>query len=128
MNIFVFERQPALRDALSAFLRDDGCRIVAPVDFSEAAAAVTRERFDLIVCDQWMGEMDALSFFHFIDECQNTAIKVLVTERPTRTTRREIRWAGIDYVIHRSALFACMDTLKLSLAVAFHERGARAAP
>ncbi len=127
LNVLVFEEEPALRNTLSAFLRDDACRVVAPANFSEAANAVMQENFDIILCGHRVGETDALSFFHIIQDRQKTAVKVLMTEHPTRATQDEIRWAGIDYVIHMSAVFKCMETLKFSLVTASHVRRTEAA-
>jgi DNA-binding response OmpR family regulator len=70
LNVFVFEEEPALRDTLAAFLTDEECRVVTPADISEAADAVVLERFDLMLCDYWMGETDGLSFFHVIRDRQ----------------------------------------------------------
>ena len=122
LNIFVFEGEAALRDSLAAFLKDDRCRIITPADFSEAIEAVMLVTFDLILCDYWIGEMDGLEFFHVIRDRQKTAIKVLVTGYPTHATPSDIRWAGIDYVIHKADMFKTMDTLKNSITATLQRR------
>ncbi len=127
LNILVFKADCNLRDSLATFLQDEDCRITTSAGFPEAVGAVMRETFDLILCDFWTGEADALSFFHTIRDRQPMAVKVLMAGYPTPAMPSDLRKAGVDYVIHKSEVFNCMNTLKNSLAFALQRRSAKTA-
>jgi len=113
LNIFLFDQDPVLREAIGRtfegkWFEGERCRVVSAGDFLEAVDAVTSETFDLIVCDDWVEEIDGLSFFRIIRDRQRKAVKVLMTESPNRTTSTEIRMAGVDYVMHKSPAPECL--------------------
>ncbi len=116
LNIFLFDPDPMLREAIGRifegkWFEGERCRVVAAGDFLEAVDAVTSETFDLIVCDDWVEEMDGLSFFRIIRDRQRKAVKVLMTGSPIRATSAEFRMAGVDYVMHKSPVPEFMKCL-----------------
>ena len=127
LNILVFEADRDLRISLATFLQDEDCRVTTSAGFLEAVGAVMRETFDLILCDFWIGETDALSFFHTIRDRQPRAVKVLMAGYPTPAMPSDLRRAGVDYVIHKSGVLQCMNMLKDSLAPALRHRSAKTA-
>jgi DNA-binding NarL/FixJ family response regulator len=127
LNVFVLDEHTGFRQELAACLRGREVRVVAPLRRVEAADAVTRERFDLIVCAERACGMDGLSFFHAVKYRQQTGIKVLLTDGPGRPPTAELRQAGVDYVFAKAVAARSIEALIAALIEAYRVGSAQSA-
>jgi len=71
--------EPWTRDFLSLFLRVEGCSPHVAASATEAIAALSAGRFDLIICEYWLADMDGLSFLKLFGDCHPGAVKILTS-------------------------------------------------
>ena len=81
-KILLVEDDPWIRDSLSLFFRNKGCRLVALESVKEAIAAIDEESFDIVICDYWMPHMDGLSFLAQVGRTQPDTIRILLSAFP----------------------------------------------
>jgi signal transduction histidine kinase/CheY-like chemotaxis protein len=62
-NILVVEDEPTVAQLVADVLRDEGHTVVAILDSFEALERMTREKFDLLICDLKMPRLDGRGFY-----------------------------------------------------------------
>jgi len=111
MNVLLIDDDPWIRDSLSLFFQNAGCRVTTRENIEEGMAAIELDRFDLILSDYWLPDMDGLSFLKMTVHLQPDAMKVLMTAYPEGIVESELRAAGIDEFIHKPFIFETMEKL-----------------
>lgn len=100
-NILLVENDPWTRDSLSLFFRFEGCRLKSAANAEEALAALSTDRFDLILCEHRPPDIDGLSLLRQYGNRQPKAVKFLIAVHPPDRTAEEIELAGIHDVIRK---------------------------
>ncbi len=98
-SILLVEDDPWVRDSLALFFQVEGCRMKTAASAAEAAAMISSERFDMIICEYWLADVDGLSFLNQFGGNGHGPIKILVASYPTRPTSEEARRLGVHAVI-----------------------------
>jgi two-component system response regulator GlrR len=111
-NILLVEDDPWTRDALSLFFQFEGCLLQSAASANEAIKALSGDRFDLILCDYTLPDMDGLSLMKRFGNNQPGAVKFLFTTNPTHPLVEEAGRYGIHNVIRKPFT---VETLEKSL-------------
>ena len=111
-SILLIEDDPWSRDSLSTFFRIMECRMLSAENAMEAIAAVSRNRFDLILCEYQLPGMNGLTLLKLLGNINPGAVKFLFTSYPVQKLVEEAVRSGIHEVIRKP--FA-METLEGSL-------------
>jgi CheY-like chemotaxis protein len=98
-RILLVEGEPCTRDSLSLVLRVEGCSLHVAASAAEAMAALSAGRFDLIICEYWLPDMDGLSFLKLFGDCHPGTVKILTSSYMSDQAMGEAKWAGIHDVI-----------------------------
>ncbi|MGE5188912.1 MAG: response regulator [Gemmatimonadota bacterium] len=112
-DILLIEDDPWTMDALSLFFRIEGCRVRAASTTEEAIEALSGGRFDLIICEYWLPDMDGLSILRLYGNRQPGAVKFLISAYLTHRAVEEAVRSGIHEVIRKPFT---VKTLENSLA------------
>lgn len=108
-DILLVEDDPWSRDSLSMFFRIVECRMQSAVNAKEAIAAMSRSRFDLILCEYQLPEMSGLALLKMAGTLQPEAVKFLFTSYPIRKLTEEADRAGIHEVIRKPFAMATLE-------------------
>lgn len=100
-NILLVDDDPWTLDSLALFFQVEGCKVRSAADATEAMEAGAGERFDLILCEYWLPDMDGLSLLNTLGETQREAIRLLTTAYLTPTMVAEAERSGIHGVIRK---------------------------
>lgn len=111
-SILLIEDDPWSRDSLSIFFRIVECRMQSAENAMEAIAAVSRNRFDLILCEYQLPGMKGLTLLKMLEDIHPGAVKFLFTSYPIQKLAEEAIRSGIHEVIRKPFT---METLEESL-------------
>jgi DNA-binding NtrC family response regulator len=98
-RILLVEGEPWTRNSLSLVLRVEGCCLQVAASTAEAMAALSAGRFDLIICEYWLPDMDGLSFLKLFGDCHPGTVKILTSSYMSDQAMGEAKWAGVHDVI-----------------------------
>jgi DNA-binding NtrC family response regulator len=122
-RILLIEDDPWSRDSLTTFFQIVECRMESAGNAMEAIAAVSRNRFDLILCEYQLPGMNGLTLLGMLGDRSPGAVKILFTSYPVRKLVEEAVRSGIHEVIRKPFT---MESLEESLK-RFFPRSAREA-
>jgi DNA-binding NtrC family response regulator len=111
-SILLIEDDPWNRDSLSMFFRVVGCGIRSAENATEAIAALSGDRFDLILCEVQLPDMNGLTLLKSYGMNQAGAVKFLFTSHPDQGLIEEAVRSGIHEVIRKPLT---VDALEESL-------------
>lgn len=100
-SILLIEDDPWVRDSLSLYLQNRGCRPVSFATAEEGMDAIRKGKFDIILCDYWLPGCDGLAFLRFAKEQQPAAKRILITAYPLSEISAEVEKAGLDDFIQK---------------------------
>lgn len=101
MKILLIEDDPWTREALTLLFEIEGCRILALGSVAEGIDALVKDKFDLIICDYWLPDIDGLTFYRLYGSLQADAIRILITAYPTRKVVAEAEASGVHACIKK---------------------------
>lgn len=111
-SILLIEDDPWSRDSLTTFFRIVECRVESAGNAMEAIAAASRDRFDLILCEYQLPEMNGVTLLEKLGNIHPGAVKFLFTSYPVQKLAEEAVRSGIHEVIRKPFT---METLEESL-------------
>ena len=111
-SILLIEGDPWNRDSLSMFFQIMGCRIRSAANAVEAIAAMSGDRFDLILCEYHLPDMNGLILLKRYGNFQKGAVKFVITPYPDPLLVDDAVRFGIQEVIRKPF---SVDTLEESL-------------
>ncbi len=100
-NILLVEDDPWTGDALALCFQIEGCRLLSVASGNEAIAAMAGHRFDVILSDESLPDMDGLSLLSLCGKQQPGAVMFLLSSYPTRSLLEEAGRCGIHDVIRK---------------------------
>lgn len=110
-NILLIEDEAWTRDSLALYFRMEGCRVQSATSANEAIAPLAGDRFDVILCEQALPDMDGLSLLRLYGDHQRDAVKFLITTDPPRLLIAEARRYGIHDVIQKPFAVESLERL-----------------
>jgi two-component system response regulator HydG len=108
-SILLIEDDPWSRDSLSTFFRIVECRMQCAENAMEAIAAVSRNRFDLILCEYQLPGTNGLILLKMIGDIYPGTVKFLFTSYPIQKLAAEAARSGIDEVIRKPFTMATLE-------------------
>jgi Response regulator containing CheY-like receiver, AAA-type ATPase, and DNA-binding domains len=111
-GILLIEDDPWSRDSLSMFFRIVECRMQCAANAKEAITAMSRDRFDLILCEYQLPGMSGVTLLKMLENIEPGAVKFLFTSYPIQKLAEEAARSGIHEVIRKPFT---METLEESL-------------
>ena len=111
-SILLIEGDPWNRDSLSMFFQIMGCRIRSAANAVEAIAAMSGDRFDLVLCEYHLPDMNGLILLKRYGNFQAEAVKFVITPYPDPLLVDDAARFGIQEVIRKPF---SVDTLEESL-------------
>ncbi|MEA3536908.1 response regulator transcription factor [Rhizobium sp. CC-YZS058] len=100
MRILLVEDNKALSDGLAAILRGSGYAVDVVGDGASAEAVAATERFDLVILDLTLPEMDGLDVLRSLRARQNKAAVLILTARGSAEDKvRGLDLGADDYMI-----------------------------
>jgi len=100
-NILLVEDDPWSINSLTTFFQIVGCRMQSAVNAKEAISAMSRDRFDLILCEYQIQDVNGLALLKMLGDIHPRAVKFLFTSYPVEKLAGEAARIGIDEVIRK---------------------------
>ena len=79
MNILLIDDDEWIRDSLTLFFENEGCRLVTLETAEEGIVALKKKSYDIIIADYKLPGMDGLEFFRHLQKSHPNVIKILIT-------------------------------------------------
>lgn len=98
-KMLLIDGDEGIRKALSLFFDSRHYRLHTVENASQALLATKKELYDIIICEQWLPDMNGLNFFEILNKRQYEAIKILITLYGNNLSPEDIREKGIDYLL-----------------------------
>ena len=78
-NLLIVDDEPGIRQSLSAVLQDEGYRILAVAGGKECLQALEAERFQGVLLDVWLEDVDGLEVLRQIQETHPETVVVMIS-------------------------------------------------
>lgn len=98
-NILLIGEDPWSRESLSTYFRIVECNMQSAENGMEAVVAVSRSRFDLVLCEYQLPGMSGITLLKMLENIQPGAVKFLFTSYPVQKLVEEAVRSGIHEVI-----------------------------
>lgn len=99
LKILILDDEPIVCARLKPALEKAGYTVETFTDSRQAKERLEKKRFDIVVTDYKMAEIDGLALFRFVKEKWPTSIVIIVTGFATVQLTREALQAGAYDVI-----------------------------
>jgi len=90
------ENDTLLKDSLSLFFRSKGFDLDAFETAEEALEAMEKEKFGIVISDQWLPGMDGLALLARAEEIAPDSIRILITGEPHTLMVEKANRTGVD--------------------------------
>lgn len=111
-SILLIEDDPWSMNSLTTFFRIMECPMQCAGNTVEAISAVSRNRYDLILCEYQLPGINGITLLKTLGNICPGALNILLTSYPVQKLEEEAARAGIDEVIRKPFT---METLEESL-------------
>lgn len=108
-RILLIGEDPWSRESLSTFFRIMECDMQSAGSAMEAVAAVSRDRFDLILCEYQLPGMNGIDLLKSLEKIQPGVVKFLFTSYPIQKLAEEAARSGIPEVIRIPFTMATLE-------------------
>ncbi|MGE5698825.1 MAG: response regulator [Deltaproteobacteria bacterium] len=108
-NILLVGDDPWTRETLSFFFQIQGCRLESAAGAREGIAALSSDRFDMILCEYSLPDGEGLSFLKFTGNIEPAALKFLIAVSPIRQVSEDAAAAGIHAVIIKPFIIESLE-------------------
>jgi DNA-binding NtrC family response regulator len=108
-NILLIGEDPWSRESLSTFFRIMECNMQSAENAMEAVVAVSRSRFDLILCEHHLPGMSGITLLKMLENIHPGAVKFLFTSYPVQKLAEEVVRSGIHEVIRIPFTMATLE-------------------
>jgi DNA-binding NtrC family response regulator len=108
-RILLVGEDPWSRESLSTFFRIMECDMESAENAMEAVVAVSRSRFDLILCEYQLPGMSGITLLKMLGNIQPGVVKFLFTPYPVEKLTEEAVRSGIHEVIRMPFTMATLE-------------------
>src|SRR5579885_651986 len=99
-RILVVDDEKSQRDILSMILSSEGYEVFTASSGSQALKQVQKERYDLVLTDLMMPEMDGIQLLNHLTQFDSSIIVIMMTAHGSINTTKEALWGGAyDYLV-----------------------------
>lgn len=98
-KVLLVDGDEGIRKSLSLFLQSRGYNLHAVENATLALMAIKKKPYDIIICEQFLPDMNGLNFFEIINNRYHGVIKILITTYGSTTALGNICEKGIDFVL-----------------------------
>lgn len=109
MKVILIEDDHWIQNGLRMFFQYNGCNIVGYVNATMALDALSKEKFDIIISDYWLPDLDGLTLFSRVKERQPDAILILITAYPTPGLQEEAARMGIHEFLPKPLVISRLE-------------------
>ena len=95
MKVILIEDDQWIQNGLRMFFQYNGCHLEGYWNATLAMEALSKEKFDIIISDYWLPDLDGLTLFSRVKQLQPDAICILMTAYPTAGLQEESVRMGI---------------------------------
>jgi DNA-binding NtrC family response regulator len=95
-KMLLVDDDEGIRKALALFFGSRNCHLRTFENASQALNAIEKEQYDIIICEQFLPDMNGLKFFEILNNRCCKAIKILITLYGNNSTINQIHTKGID--------------------------------
>jgi DNA-binding NtrC family response regulator len=115
-RLLVADDDQALLELMSMTLRKEGCHVLTASSAAQVRERLDQARFDLVVCDIYLGDATAIDLLAEIGRAQPQAAIILVTAQGTVETAAAAAAAGVlDYLAKPFELEQLVGRVKAAL-------------
>src|SRR5215472_1172169 len=93
-RILVVDDEKSQRDILSMILSSEGYEVFTASSGSQALKQVQKERYDLVLTDLMMPEMDGIQLLTHLMQFDSSIIVIMMTAHGSIETTKEALWGG----------------------------------
>lgn len=123
-KILIVDDEPIVGERLSASLSKDGHQVEAHTDPAEALRTVGTEKFDIVICDIRMGEIDGLQVMDKVLAISPRTKFIMITGYATLELARESLTKGaFDFIAKPFKLGEIRKTIDKAIAALSRENG-----
>lgn len=97
-KIALIDDDPWIQNGLRMYFRYIGCHVECFDNATQAIEAMMKEKFDIIVTDYWLSDLDGLAMVSRVKNEQPDALVLLITGYPTPELREEAIRMGVDFL------------------------------
>jgi DNA-binding NtrC family response regulator len=108
-SILLIGEDPWSRESLTTYFRIVECDMQSAENAMEAVVAVSRTRFDLILCEYQLPGMSGITLMKLLEDIQPGAVKFLFTSYPIQKLTEEADRSGIHEVIRIPFTMATLE-------------------
>jgi DNA-binding NtrC family response regulator len=108
-NILLVGDDPWTRETLSFFFQIQGCRLESAAGAREGIAALSGDRFDMILCEHSLPDGDGLAFLKFCGNIEPGALKFLIAVSQIYQVSEEAAKAGIHDIILKPFIIEALE-------------------
>jgi DNA-binding NtrC family response regulator len=101
MKILLIDDDEWIRDSLELFFLGEKCHLLALATAEEGMRALSKQKYDIIICDYKLPGMDGLAFFKGIQKAYPEALKILITAYGNENMVNEATRIGIHDFIQK---------------------------
>ncbi|MCP3888919.1 MAG: response regulator [Desulfobulbaceae bacterium] len=98
-KMLLVDGDEGIRKSLSSFFGAGKCHFHTVENATKALIAIKKEPYDIILCEEFLPDMNGLTFFKIINSKCYKAIKILISLYGNNTTFEDIEEKGIDYLL-----------------------------
>jgi DNA-binding NtrC family response regulator len=108
-SILLIGEDPWSRESLLTFFRIMECNMQSAENAMEAVVAVSRSRFDLILCEYQLPGMSGITLLKMLEKIRPVGVKFLFTAYPIQKLTEEAVRSGIHEVIRIPFTMATLE-------------------
>ena len=125
MKVALIEDDQWIQNGLRMFFQYNGCHLAGFENAMLAIETMAKEKFDIIISDYWLPDLDGLTLIARLKEHQPDALYVLITAYPTTGLQEEAARMGIhDFLPKPLTVPRIEKSLELLLAKSTHSTAA----
>ena len=101
MKILLIDDDEWIRDSMSLFFESEECNLLALETAEQGLKILKNEKYDIIIVDYRLPDMDGLDFFKRIQKFHPNAFKILITAYGSKELLSKAREMGIHDFIEK---------------------------
>ena len=98
-KLLLVDEDEGVRKALSLFFESHHCHLSTFENATQALIALEKEPYDVIICEEFLADMDGMDFFDILSKRHSEVIKILITSYGKNTVCDDLHGKGVDYLL-----------------------------